>query len=525
MTFARWAGAVVCAAALYAAAFPPLGAWPLALVALAPFAASLHGAGAWQAAGRAWALGVLANALGCCWVASVHPAALVLLPPVAALYWLPVGPLVVWGRRLGWPAAAALPVAWVVAEWIRLALPVGFPYLLLGLPLADAPVLAQGAALGGVALLSGLCAASGGWLGDAVAHGRGWSGAATAGQVRWGGVAVAAAWLAVASWGVATWRTEFAPGPVVAAVQANVPQSVKHSRPTTDQHEALSRAAVRAAGAPPALLCWPETMAEPLSYDGAALTRVQALARELRCPLLVGTVGAGMEAGVADAGRWNSAVLLDTVGRLRARYDKHRLVVPTEWLPTRGLLPATEQAMLLFVGGVPDFASGVRSGALPVPGDSALTAGALVCYEIAYAGLARAWVRDGATVLVNLTNEGWFPGSSEFAQLWQHARLRAIETRTPVVRAANTGWSGCIAPNGVPVRLETAHGPAEWLGENAGGEAGTWFRVAVPLDDRGTPFRTLGDWVSWLALALAVGAVAAAWRPVTSESRRPLPPA
>jgi len=74
--------------------------------------------------------------------------------------------------------------------------------------------------------------------------------------------------------------------------------------------------------------------------------------------------------------------------------------------------------------------------------------GVLICFESIFPGLARKRVNQGAMVLVVATNDAWFGRSAGPYQHFAEAVLRAVETRRYVLRAANTGISGVIAPTG-----------------------------------------------------------------------------
>ena len=70
--------------------------------------------------------------------------------------------------------------------------------------------------------------------------------------------------------------------------------------------------------------------------------------------------------------------------------------------------------------------------------------GPLICYEDIFPQLARASVRSGADVLAVLTNSAWYGEGGAAYQHAAHAVLRAVETRRPVLRCGNGGWSGWI---------------------------------------------------------------------------------
>ena len=78
----------------------------------------------------------------------------------------------------------------------------------------------------------------------------------------------------------------------------------------------------------------------------------------------------------------------------------------------------------------------------------------LICYESSLPRYARRFINSGAKFLMIQANDGWLGNSSGPYQHFEHARLRAIENRVPIVRAGNTGISGFISSTGdVKVRV------------------------------------------------------------------------
>jgi apolipoprotein N-acyltransferase len=72
----------------------------------------------------------------------------------------------------------------------------------------------------------------------------------------------------------------------------------------------------------------------------------------------------------------------------------------------------------------------------------------LICYEAIFPDLVRQFVAYGGDILVNLTNDAWYGATSAPYQHLTMAALRAVENRVPVIRAANTGFSAFILPDG-----------------------------------------------------------------------------
>jgi apolipoprotein N-acyltransferase len=129
----------------------------------------------------------------------------------------------------------------------------------------------------------------------------------------------------------------------------------------------------------------------------------------------------------------------------------------------------------------------------------------LICYEDSVAALARQYVRqspDGPPVdfLINISNDGWFNGTSEHEEHLAVCRFRAVECRRTVVRAVNMGISAVIDGNGAVVALP---GPSWAESKKVAGVV-----VAdVPLDNRTSLYARWGDWLPcccWAVVGLAL---------------------
>jgi apolipoprotein N-acyltransferase len=160
---------------------------------------------------------------------------------------------------------------------------------------------------------------------------------------------------------------------------------------------------------------------------------VEGVAREAGVHLLVGAPD------WRDGRPRNSAVTLGPDGRVLGRYDKRHLVPFGEYVPRWLPLPGPVARL------VGDFVAG--RGAQLVPwGTEKL--GVAICYEIVFPGEVATLVRAGATALVTITNDAWY---GDTAAPWQHlraARFRAAENRRPLLRAAITGVSAAVGPDG-----------------------------------------------------------------------------
>ena len=123
-------------------------------------------------------------------------------------------------------------------------------------------------------------------------------------------------------------------------------------------------------------------------------------------------------------------------------YDKTHPVPFGEYIPLRSLLGARIPALNQIPS---DMVRGTRPGRAA---GRAGPAGVLMCFEVAYDGLLRGLVDDGADVIVVPTNNATYTGTGQIEQQFAMSRLRAIETGRYVVVASTNGISGIVAPDG-----------------------------------------------------------------------------
>jgi apolipoprotein N-acyltransferase len=226
-----------------------------------------------------------------------------------------------------------------------------------------------------------------------------------------------------------------------AVIQGNVDQAIKWEPAQKEKTVAIYRDLSQQAHQSGAgdLLIWPEA-ATPFHFQngGRLAALVRDVPRTTGAHLLFGSPAYKGEAG--DYQSLNSAFLLSPDGGLLGRSDKVHLVPFGEYVPLKPLLPFIDKLVV----GIGDFSPG-RVEPLSLNGHSL---GVLVCYEAIFPELARAYVRSGSDLLVNITNDAWFGRSSAPAQHLAMVRFRAIENRVWIARAANTGISAFISPAG-----------------------------------------------------------------------------
>ena len=231
----------------------------------------------------------------------------------------------------------------------------------------------------------------------------------------------------------------------IALIQTNVPPALHWTktyehRQLTAHLEATSRLLAREA---PALVVWPEhALPFDLESEPLIFQELLALARRQHTDILLGAPR------YADSREYNTAWLLPGDGKPASFYDKQRLVPFAEAGPLGRLLPTDPSA------GTMDVTPGNEAGILR----GFTTLGISICHEVLHADLALAGVRRGATVLVNIANDGWLDsiGDGASRQHFAMSIFRAVETRRYLVRSATTGISGIVDPYGrVVAALDT----------------------------------------------------------------------
>jgi apolipoprotein N-acyltransferase len=220
----------------------------------------------------------------------------------------------------------------------------------------------------------------------------------------------------------------------VALVQPNIPReekfTVEFANKTFDLFTRLSRPAVEG-NAPADLLVWPESsMPGPVLNDELSHKFVMDFSESAKTDLLLGTID------LDETGVYNAAMLVSDAGARLQVYRKVHLVPFGEYVPGRHTIPLLAR----IVGDqVPDdFAFGKEHTVFKLTNDKARVA-PLICFEDTVGDLTRQFVLAGANLLVNVTNDGWFLRSAGSRQHVASAVFRCIETRLPMVRAANTG--------------------------------------------------------------------------------------
>ena len=181
-------------------------------------------------------------------------------------------------------------------------------------------------------------------------------------------------------------------------------------------------------------------------FERAYQKIILAILRESQSPLLFGSPTLRFE---PDGSPYllNSAYILSPEKLLTGRYDKRHLVPFGEYIPLKSLLFFLEKLVV----GIGDFKPGHGPMTLLLPGSSEKAQPSFavpICFEIIFPDLVRRMTKEGANFLVTLTNDAWFGDSAAPYQHFSMAVFRAVENHLAVARAANTGISGFIRPDG-----------------------------------------------------------------------------
>lgn len=227
----------------------------------------------------------------------------------------------------------------------------------------------------------------------------------------------------------------------VALAQGNIDQSSKWEPEfrlaTIETYRMLSKLAVDGNAE---LIIWPET-AMPFYFerDVDLSLMVREFINKSNSYFVIGS-----PAAVRDGNGYthrNRAFLISPDGTTAGYYDKAHLVPYGEYVPFKKYLPFIKK--LVVAAG--DFTPGEKGDTLPYPAGAI---GPLICFESIFPDLSRSQVKNGAQLLVNITNDAWFGRTSAPLQHMSSLVFRCIENRRWAVRAANTGISAVITITG-----------------------------------------------------------------------------
>jgi apolipoprotein N-acyltransferase len=496
-------GLLVLSALLFAFSFPSfLSSWgwfPLAFVALTPMFLVVHRAG-WGATFVYGAFfGFASYALYNFWLGAFHPLTLFIVPPIYSVYLLAVFPLLKAADRM-FPRWGFLlqTLIWVAYEYVKVQGFLGYAYGVMGYSQYLFLPLIRLASLTGVWGVSAIVVFPSALVAAALRNGWRQAGAALL-RERWAAVGYAAVFAAAVVFGLAA-KTDLkgVPSWRVALVQQNVDPWRGGYRTYAQSLEILTRLSREAMRENPEIVIWSETSFVPaIDWHTRYRTdqQVYSLVRSLRrflasqdVPYVVGNDDGQLardEQGREARVDYNAAILFEG-GELIETYRKLHLVPFTESFPYRRLLPGVYE--WLRNADTHFWEKGQEYTVFDAAGAKFSTP---ICFEDTFADLCRGFIRRGAQVLVNMTNDSW---SNSVACEMQHmsiALFRTVENRRSLVRSTNGGITCVIDPNG---RITSVLEPF----------TEGYLMADVPLYDQShTVYTRWGDWFAVVILVLS----------------------
>ena len=485
--------------ALMSAAFPPIGAWPIAFIALAPLLWLLAGSGPRRGCVLGLAYGLAFHGATLYWILRFGEMAWVALTLVSALWVALFGALVPALRRPGRPLITVIGIAaaWTVLEWCKGMWPLGgFTWGTIGVSQVDNLATVRLGTVAGVWGVTFAVVTVNATLAQLV----------EGGGNRRGRVAVTAVAAAMA---VAPLALPFAVADGQAIDVATIQIDVREARDGTTIDEdrrvaEMNIAQHRRLEAPPRpdLIVWGEGALDPAAAADPELRLVVSdVVAEVGVPTVIGAV-----IDDPDGSQHTSVVQLDASGAEVDRYDKTRLVPFGEFVPFRsrlGWIEAIDQVPL-------DRTPGEGTHLFESPGLPPF--GTPICYENSFPAITRAIVDAGAGFVIVPVNNASYGFTAASAQHLQMSQMRAIETGRWYVNAAISGISAFVDPSGSIVSSAELFEPAI-------------LRHTIRSSDQRTWYVRLGDWLPWLALAfLAVALVVPRRRSAARPAPEPLGP-
>jgi apolipoprotein N-acyltransferase len=318
------------------------------------------------------------------------------------------------------------------------------------------------------------------------------------------------------------------PGPLVAAVQSNVPQSVKQSFQASDAiFDELLHHSSAAAEAGAGLIVWPETMVQAIlepqvlrlldsSHPYRIFDKAIREHSNQTAFVLVGAYGGTPQIqenfDIRLAEKYNSAFLYGNDGsQAYEQYSKIHLVPFGEFVPFKNSSPLLYNLLMRLTPYDYDYSldAGKEYTVFKMAGDGQVYSfSVMICYEDAVPAIARRFTLNGQGQkridwLVNISNDGWFVRfkngrvfpSTELAQHTAVCVFRAVENRLAVLRSVNTGIS-CLIDTVGRIKNGFLAGDLPNKAMDRTGCAG-WFVDRVPLDKRTTFFSKYGQWLDF----------------------------
>jgi apolipoprotein N-acyltransferase len=246
------------------------------------------------------------------------------------------------------------------------------------------------------------------------------------------------------------------------------------------------------------IIVWPEAPTDFVDSDPVLRQAISSLALQAKAPVIINDVTFASTSEGGRANLYNSASFYLPDGSYAGHYDKMHLVPFGEYTPYKPLF--------FFVGHLLDdlvFIPGTQRTLFKV-GDK--TYGVFICYESIFGDDMRLFARNGAQVLINISDDGWYGDTSA---PWEHldmVRMRAIENRRWIVRSTNTGITAAIDPSGRVTEMIPRH-------------IRTSVQVAFGYRNDITFYSQHGDVFAWFCALITIALLALSLRRKTFPAR------
>jgi apolipoprotein N-acyltransferase len=251
---------------------------------------------------------------------------------------------------------------------------------------------------------------------------------------------------------------------------------------------AMARASVDASNKHPAgdpgLIVWPESPAPFFVGEQKFQLWLATIARATNSYMVVGSTGEAASSDPQQPLVYNSALIVDPNGNNVGRYDKIHLVPFGEYIPMQRLLFFASK----LTREVGEFARGTERKAFEVDGTRV---GVFICYESIFPNEVRQFAANGAQVLINISNDGWYGETGAPYQHLQMARMRAIENHRWILLDTNNGVTAAIDPYGRLV-------------QKAPRDAFTIMTAPFSPVTETTVYTSFGDVFAWACVVISV---------------------
>ncbi len=403
--------------------------------------------------------------------------------------------------RFGAVALVFAPLVWTATEWVR-PMMTGVTWNALGVSQARYFMVARLSQYGGVYFISGLVVAGSAFLVLLLKAKERQPRRAASALLLFGALSF---WLPVFQSPV----RQAAATINVLGVQPNIPVDIPLGETSRYLMKTIALTKEAIAKQPVDLTVWAECpLALFYDNDDAARQQINTLARETGSHFIINSVARTGAAG--NEAYFNSVSTIspraDASGQQALkRYDKMRLVPFGEYVPWRPLLgrfvptitgdfnpgqQAVVNALKFNTQRSALLSDETGNGANPAieRTTSYVRTGAFICYEAAYPDLVRRFVQNGATLLINVSEDGWFGPTAGARQHLAHAQMRAIENDRDLVRVTNTGISALLTADGrvVDALPQFVEGTQRWQAQARSAQTfytrhGDWFAVGAAL--------------------------------------------